>query len=38
MTSHVPTQIWQAQYYEHVISTEREYQEIWKYIDENPSR
>ncbi|HWS30520.1 MAG TPA: transposase [Clostridia bacterium] len=28
--------IWQRTYYDHVIRNEQDYQEIWKYIDENP--
>ena len=42
MTSHVPTEepspVWQGRYYEHIISTDREYREAWRYIDENPRR
>ena len=30
--------IWQRNYYEHVIRNEEEYQEKWRYIDENPAR
>ena len=28
--------LWQRSYYEHVIRGERDYQEIWTYIDNNP--
>ena len=28
--------IWQDSYYDHVVRSERDYQEIWRYIDENP--
>ena len=28
--------IWQRNYYEHIIRSEQEYQEICKYIDNNP--
>ncbi len=28
--------IWQRRYYEHIIRNEKEYQEIWQYIDTNP--
>ena len=30
------TSIWQKSFYEHIIRNEQEYQQIWKYIDENP--
>lgn len=30
--------IWQRGYYEHVIRNERDYLEIWRYIDQNPAR
>ncbi len=30
--------IWQRSYYEHVIRNERDYQEIWSYIDNNPAK
>ena len=30
--------IWQSRSYDHVVRGERDYQEIWKYIDDNPSR
>ena len=28
--------IWQKSFHDHVIRNEQDYQEIWKYIDENP--
>ena len=28
--------VWQKSFYDHIIRNEKEYQEIWKYIDENP--
>ena len=28
--------LWQTRYYDHVIRSEKEYQEIWQYTDENP--
>jgi REP element-mobilizing transposase RayT len=31
-------QIWQRNYYEHIIRNEREMEDIWKYIEANPSR
>jgi len=30
-------QIWQRNYYEHVIRDEDDYQTKWQYIDENPA-
>ena len=29
---------WQRSYYEHIIRSERDYLEIWNYIDGNPSK
>lgn len=31
-------QLWQRSYHEHVIRNERDYQEIWEYIDTNPAK
>lgn len=28
--------IWQKSFYDHIIRNEKEYREIWQYIDENP--
>ena len=28
--------VWQKSFHDHIIRTERDYQNIWKYIDENP--
>ena len=28
--------LWQRNYYEHIIRNEKEYQEIWEYIETNP--
>ena len=28
--------IWQRSYYDHIIRSEKDYLDIWKYIDENP--
>lgn len=28
--------VWQRSYYDHVIRNERDFQEVWKYIEENP--
>ncbi len=30
--------LWQRSYHEHVIRNERDYQEIWEYIDTNPAK
>ena len=30
--------IWQARYYDHVIRTQRDYREIWEYIENNPAK
>jgi REP element-mobilizing transposase RayT len=30
--------IWQRDYYEHIIRNNEEYQQKWRYIDENPAR
>lgn len=30
--------LWQRSFYDHVIRNDRDYQEIWKYIDENPQK
>ena len=30
--------VWQKGFYEHVIRNERDYQEIWKYIEGNPGK
>ena len=30
--------IWQPRFYDHIIRSEKEYQEIWKYIDNNPAK
>jgi hypothetical protein len=30
--------MWQDSYYDRIIRNEKEYQETWKYIDENPVR
>ena len=30
--------LWQRSFYDHVIRCERDYLEIWRYIDENPAK
>jgi REP element-mobilizing transposase RayT len=32
------TKIWQTSFHDHIIRGEKDYKEIWEYIDENPSR
>jgi len=32
------TRVWQRGFYEHVIRNDRDYLEIWNYIDQNPAR
>ena len=31
-------QIWQRNYYEHIIRDEQDYLRVWQYIDENPAK
>ena len=30
--------LWQRSYYDHIIRNEQDFQEVWKYIEENPLR
>lgn len=30
--------IWQSRYYDHVIRNQRDYDEIWEYIENNPAK
>jgi len=30
--------IWQGRYYDHVIRNQQDYDEIWEYIENNPSK
>ena len=30
--------IWQSRYYDHIIRNQRDYDEIWEYIDNNPRK
>ena len=30
--------IWQKGFYDHIIRNDRDYQDIWNYIDRNPSK
>ena len=36
VTKRIGYSIWQKLFHDHVIRNERDYQEIWKYIDNNP--
>ena len=36
--SYPDLKVWQKSFYDHIIRNEKEYLEIWKYIDENPIR
>lgn len=36
VTKQIGQPIWQTSYYDRIIRNEKEYQEIWKYIDTNP--
>ena len=31
-------QLWQPRFHDHIIRNEAEYQQIWKYIDDNPAK
>ena len=30
--------IWQSSYHDHIIRDRRDYDDIWRYIDENPAK
>ena len=30
--------IWQSRYYDHVIRNQQDYNEIWEYIENNPTK
>ena len=32
------TDIWQSRYYDHVIRNQRDYDEVWQYIENNPQK
>ncbi len=34
----VGERVWQRSYYDHIIRCQQDYEEIWRYIDENPLR
>ena len=37
VTKRIGHSVWQARFYDHVICTERDYRDIWTYIDNNPA-
>ena len=36
VTKQIGSSIWQKSFYDKIIRNERDYQEVWQYIDENP--
>ena len=38
VTKQLGRSIWQKGFYEHIVRGERDYREIWEYIDKNPSK
>ena len=36
VTKQIGNSIWQKSFYDKIIRNERDYQEVWQYIDENP--
>ena len=38
ITKQICQSVWQKLFYDHVIRDQRDYDEIWKYIDGNPSK
>jgi len=38
VTKQIGFSIWQRSYHDHIIRDKAEYQKIWKYIDQNPTR
>lgn len=38
VTKQIGESIWQKLYYDHIIRDDIDYQNIWKYIDENPAK
>ena len=38
VTKRIGHPIWQSRFYDHVIRTERDYRDIYTYIDNNPAR
>lgn len=38
VTKHIGFSLWQKGFYDHVIRNEKDYQDIWNYIEGNPSK
>ena len=38
ITREIGQPIWQTSFYEHIVRTQRDYEEIWRYIDTNPAK
>ncbi len=38
VTKQIGFSMWQKSYHDHIIRNEKEYYQIWQYIDENPTR
>ncbi len=38
VTREIGQSVWQTSYYDHIIRNEKDYLEIWQYIDGNPAR
>ncbi len=38
ISKQVGVSIWQKSYFDHIIRNRQDYDEIWKYIDQNPAR
>jgi len=37
VTKRIGVSIWQKSFYDHIVRNERDYREIWNYIDSNPN-
>ena len=38
VTKQIGISVWQKLFYDHVIRNEKDYREIWQYIDNNPAK
>ncbi|MBQ7219036.1 MAG: transposase [Ruminococcus sp.] len=38
VTKRISQSVWQSRFYDHVIRSERDYRDIWDYIENNPAR
>ncbi len=38
ITKQIGRSVWQRSYFDHIIRNQQDYEETWKYIDENPMR